>query len=260
MELKEIREVLEQAYPATYAMDWDNVGLLAGRKDKEVNTIYLALDATDEVVDAAIREGADLLLTHHPLVFSPLKKITDEGFIGRRLIRMIQADLSYYAMHTNYDVMRMGEVAAQMLGLKGQEVLDVTAEDPVRPEGIGRVGDLEETMTLESCGRMVKETFHLPGIRAFGDRKTKIRRLAVCPGSGKSEIKAALSKEADVLVTGDIDHHAGIDAVAQGLCIIDAGHYGIEQIYVADMKAFCERHFPEVRVVAAPVAHPFWTA
>ena len=259
MELRKIMEAIEAACPTEYAMEWDNVGLLAGRKDKEVRSIYIALDATDEVVDAAIREGADLILTHHPLLFSPMKQITDEGFIGRRIVRMIQADIAYYAMHTNYDVMRMGDLAGRMLELKEMEPLDVTWTDGERKEGIGRIGMLEEPVTLEACGRWVKDLFALPGIRVFGEKEMQIRRLAVCPGSGKSEIGEALAKGADVLVTGDIDHHSGIDAAAQGLAVIDAGHYGLEQIYIEDMKAFCERQFPDVQVAAAPAAHPFWT-
>jgi len=86
---KEIMEIIEEKYARTYALDWDNVGLLAGRSDKSVKKIYVALDATDEVIDAAIKMGADMLVTHHPLIMSGLKKITDGDFIGNRLIRLI---------------------------------------------------------------------------------------------------------------------------------------------------------------------------
>ena len=104
---KEIMRVIEATYPTTAALDFDNVGLLAGRAGKEVNRVYLALDATDAVIDRALEAGADMLITHHPLIFSPLKKINDEDFISRRILKLIRNDISYYAMHTNYDVLGM---------------------------------------------------------------------------------------------------------------------------------------------------------
>ena len=100
----DIIQKIEERYPTRYALEWDNVGLLAGRMDKEIKKIYIALDATDEVIDEAVTWGADMLLTHHPMIFKPVKRVTDQDFIGRRLMKMIQNDLSYYAMHTNYDV------------------------------------------------------------------------------------------------------------------------------------------------------------
>lgn len=105
MQCKEIIQVIEATFPRTAALGFDNVGLLAGRSEKEVSRIYLALDATDVVIDRAIKEGADMLITHHPLLFSAVKKVTDEDFITRRIVKLIQNDISYYAMHTNYDVL-----------------------------------------------------------------------------------------------------------------------------------------------------------
>ena len=107
---REIMQVIEASYPRKAALDFDNVGLLAGRSDKEVERVYLALDATDAVIDRAIRAGADMLITHHPLIFSAVKKVTDEDFITRRVIKLIRNDISYYAMHTNYDVLGMAEL------------------------------------------------------------------------------------------------------------------------------------------------------
>ena len=107
---KEIIQVIEATYPKEAALDFDNVGLLAGRSEKEVNRVYVALDATDAVIDRAVKEGAHMLITHHPMIFSPLKKVTDEDFVGSRIVKLIQNDISYYAMHTNYDVLGMAEL------------------------------------------------------------------------------------------------------------------------------------------------------
>ena len=255
---REIMQVIEASYPRKAALDFDNVGLLAGRSDKEVERVYLALDATDAVIDRAIRAGADMLITHHPLIFSAVKKVTDEDFITRRVIKLIRNDISYYAMHTNYDVLGMAELSEKILGIKDTEVLDVTMENENgKTEGIGRIGSLEKPMTLEECWVYVKHRLKLGSLKVFGDMGLNVSRMAVSPGSGKSAIAAALQKGADVLVTGDIGHHDGLDAVEQGLAVIDAGHYGTEYIFIDDMKRFLNDKLPVLDVITDPVIHPF---
>lgn len=257
MQCKEIMQVIEAAYPKSAALEFDNVGLQAGRASKEVYRVYLALDATDEAIEAAKEAGADMLITHHPLIFSPLKSVTDEGFISRRIVKLIQYDISYYAMHTNYDVLGMAELAGDVLKLEDTEVLDVTFGTPEKPEGIGRIGSLAESMTLQECCLYVKECLKLGSVKVFGDMEKKVRRMAVSPGSGKSAVRPAAEKGADVLVAGDIGHHDGLDAVEQGLAVIDAGHYGTEYIFLDDMKVFLSKKLPCLNVITAPVIHPF---
>lgn len=282
---RDIMNKIEDAYPRQYAMDWDNVGLLAGRDDKEVQRIYIALDATDDVIDAAIEWKADMLVTHHPLIFGGMKKINNQDFIGRRVLRLIRNDISYYAMHTNYDVMGMAELSVEKMELIGSEVLEVTyAEDTKdmedtpkvglkddeknqaegqrtqekrRSEGIGRIAELKTPVTLRECCGNVKNAFRLDSVRLFGDPDSIVKRIAICPGSGKSVIPVSLSKGADVLVTGDIGHHEGIDSVAQGMAIIDAGHYGIEHIFIEDMRHYLKTHTEGIEIIGAPIRHPF---
>ena len=256
MTCKEIMETIEAAYPVKYALDWDNVGLLAGRDDKDVKCIYIALDATDETVDAAIREQADMLVTHHPLIFGGLKRIHNRDFVGRRLLRLIGNDISYYAMHTNYDVCRMGRLAGEKMGFLNPRVLEVTCEEE-KEMGIGEIADLPSEMTLEEFSQAVKGAFRLEHVRVFGEPGKKVSRAAVCPGSGKSAIRPAIAKGADVLVTGDIGHHEGIDCVAQGLAVIDAGHYGVEHIFIGNVKEFLSEKLDGIRIVAEPVSNPF---
>ena len=254
---KEIVQVIEAAYPREAALDFDNVGLLAGRTEKEVERVYIALDATDAVIDRAIEAGADMLITHHPLIFSPLKKVTDEDFVSRRVVKLIQNDISYYAMHTNYDVLGMAELAKKILGIRDSEVLDITMEKDGKQEGIGRIGELEKPMTLEECCVYVKHKLNLGSLKVFGDMQAEVSRLAISPGSGRTAIAAAIAKGADVLVTGDIGHHDGLDAVEQGLAVIDAGHYGTEYIFIDDMRRFLEDKLPVLDVITTPVIHPF---
>ena len=253
----EIMKKIEDSYPKRYAMEWDNVGLLVGRCDKEVQKIYIALDATDEVIEDAVNWGADLLVTHHPMIFKGMKRITNQDFIGRRVLKLIQNDMSYYAMHTNYDVKGMAQLAGEYLEMEEMEVLEETAKEDGIMDGIGRVGLLKSEMTLQDCCQFVKKALGLPNVKVFGDLNQMVRRAAISPGSGKSVISCAMKKGADVLITGDIDHHEGIDAVAQGMMIIDAGHYGTEYIYMEDMRKFCAANFPEIQVRTAKVQQPF---
>lgn len=258
---KDVMNVIEREYPLSYALEWDNVGLLVGRDDKEVKRIYIALDATDKVIEKAISLKADMLITHHPMIFSPIKKICNLDFIGDRILKLIQNDISYYAMHTNYDVLGMADLSGDKMNLKDAQILEVTSEGDIgeedEPEGIGRVADLEEPMTLRECCEDVKEAFHLGAVKVFGNLEQKVKRIAICPGSGKSVIQTALEKKADVLITGDIGHHEGIDAVEQGLAIIDGGHYGIEHIFIEDMRQYLEKNLKQVEVIEAPINHPF---
>lgn len=257
MQCKEIMEIIETVYPKEAALSFDNVGLQAGRSNKEVKRIYLALDATKEVIQAAKDSQADMLITHHPLIFSPLKSVTDGDFISRRILELIQSDISYYAMHTNYDVLGMAGLAERILGLGDARVLDVTGEIDGREEGIGRIGMLEGSMTLKECCRYVKERLALDTVKVFGDLDREVQCLAVSPGSGKSAVAPAVKKGADVLVTGDIGHHDGLDAWEQGLAVIDAGHYGTEYIFIEDMKQFLETRLDGVEVRTALKAHLF---
>ena len=258
MEGRKIIRLLEAQSPPEYACGWDNVGLLAGDADKEIRKIYIALDATDEVVEEAVCMGADMLLTHHPLIFKGLKRVTADDFIGRRLMKLISNGIAYYAMHTNFDVKVMAALSAEVLGLNHTRVLDVTAVTDGREEGIGRVGALEEPMCLADCAKLVKSAFSLEQVKVFGDPGKLLTEAAISPGSGKGEIENAIAMGADVLITGDIDHHEGIDAVALGLSIIDAGHYGLEHIFVSYMAGYLKRHCTDVEVQTQQLSFPFW--
>lgn len=259
MKCSTILEELERLAPASCACDWDNVGLLAGDPAREVHTVYLALDATDEVIAEAIRAKAELLITHHPLIFGGIRQVTTEDFIGRRIWTMARQNMAYAAMHTNFDVCVMAELAADRLGLRDAMVLEETGTAPGTdtPCGIGRTGRLAQPMTLEQCGSLVKERFGLEGVHIFGDLQKTVSRVSVCPGSGKSEIPLAVKQGADVLITGDIDHHSGIDAVAQELCVIDAGHYGLEHIFVEYMAQYLGEKLPELDVAVREHISPY---
>ncbi len=257
MRCSDIIDKLNVLSPESYSEDWDNVGLLVGRKNKEINSIMLALDATDSVIEQAVLMNVDMLITHHPLIFHNMQRVINEDFTGRRIIKLIKHDISYYAMHTNFDVMGMADAVADEMQLMKREVLDITYEDEISKEGIGRIGYLPKIMSLNECAEYCKEVFGLKSIKVFGDLSQTIERASIVPGSGKDYIKLSIEKNADVIITGDIDHHSGMDALMQGISVIDAGHYGLEKIFVPYMEEIIKREMPDVLTYKAREEDPF---
>lgn len=249
-------KIMEQAFPGAMAQDWDNVGLLCGDADREVGSVYIALDATTRAVEEAVRSGADILLTHHPLIFSPMKRVVSDDYVGKRLIKIIEGHMIYYAVHTNYDARRMARIASGKLGLKDDCPLEPVGDEG---EGIGRTGALERPMTLKACAGFVKERFHIPDVRFFGDPDRIVKRVSVCPGSGRGMEDAAASQGSDVLIAGDFGHHDGIDALEKGIAVIDAGHYGLEHVFVEDMARFIREHCPGLTCFTETIRYPFQT-
>ena len=261
MKCSEIIKILERLAPPGCACDWDNPGLLVGREDKEVFSVLPALDCTEDVIRRAEKEGADLIITHHPMIFRPVKSVTDRDFTGRRILSLARADISLYAMHTNFDAAPggMGKLAADLLGLSGCRPLEPMGELDGKEFGIGTVGELGEGLTLRELAEKVKDVFGIPVVNVFGDAESakKFHRIAVCPGSGGSTLKYALASGAEVYISGDIGHHDGIDAVSSGMPVIDAGHYGIEHIFNGFIKKYLEEHVPGgIRVIAPEETFP----
>ncbi len=254
MRCQDIVNILERQSPHEYAMDWDNVGLLVGRRNKEVKKIMLAVDATMEVCRSAIDRNVDMIITHHPVIFSKLRRINDETVLGDKILSLVESGICCYATHTNFDTKGgMGREAAGMLGLKNTEVL----EETMNGEGIGEIGLLDKAVTLRELADFVKKTFGLENVSVFGDLSRKIEKVAIVPGSGKSDIDTATKKGAECLITGDIGHHEGIDAVEMGLTIIDASHYGIEKIFMQFMYNYLKDYLTDVDIEIIDTGVPF---
>ena len=237
MKCNDILNNLLKVMPKELAMSWDNVGLLAGSSEKEVKNIVVCLDLSEKLIEKAISFKADLIVSHHPLIFSPIKNVTDKTSVGKRLVSLIKNDISYIALHTNYDIAAgcMSDLVAERIGLFG-EPLEKTESVEDIDVGIGKVGDLEKPLKISEIAELVKERFNLPHLRVFdGGEDRLISRIAISPGSGKGMYKAAYEKRASLLISGDISHHDAVDALELGVATIDAGHYGLEHIFIADM-------------------------
>lgn len=257
MILKELIHDFTELAPAEYAMSWDNSGLLIGHPDADIQKVYISLDASGSAVDQAVMQGCDLLLTHHPLIFSPVKSIRADDFIGRRLLKLAENRISLYAMHTNFDITVMGRIVAEKLGQTIEGPLETILEENGQKAGIGTVGGLSGPIKLEDLAKAVKDSFELPQVRMFGDPQRLVRKAAICPGSGKGMAGEAIALGCDVLITGDIDHHEGIDSVEKGLAVLDAGHHGLEHIFVTYMAEWMQSHYPGIEVIRDVNSSPF---
>jgi len=259
MKSREIIKKIEAKWEPRYACDWDNVGLLVGDANKDVKHILVALDATEGVIAQAIEMKADMIISHHPMIFSAMKSVTNENFIGRRIINLIKHDISCYAAHTNFDITEMVRLNEESIELECTKVLQVTMEEDVL-QGFGRYGKIKKPSSLEDFAQYVKQQFNIEEVRIFGDPKREIKTAAISGGAGNSMVDDAIKVGVDVLVTGDISHRRGLDAIAAGMAIIDAGHYGTEWVFVPFVVETLSHMFPEVKVSMAKETTPFWTA
>lgn len=250
----DIIKILETQSPIEYALDWDNVGLLVGRRDKEVKKILLAVDATTKVVEAAINQGIDMIITHHPMIFGKISRVNDQTVLGSKILSLAEAGICLYSMHTNFDTRGgMAKLASGKLGLKQCQVLEETKDG----EGIGEIGFLNSTMSLKELCELVKDKFELDSVLLFGDEESTVDKVAISPGSGKSVIDIAIANRVQCLITGDIGHHEGIDAMDMGLSIIDASHYGLEKIFMEYMCNYLKDYMPEVEILMADTGVPY---
>lgn len=246
MQAKDIIIKLEELSPKHYACDWDNVGLMLGSEEKDVKKVMVVVDLHEELVDRAIKENVDMIITHHPFIFEGLKSINYDESIGRKIIKLTKNKVCVYSMHTNFDVSgSMAEIAADKLWIADREVLQVTSDDG---KGLGIIGTLAH-INLKSFAFVVKDTFKLENIKVYGNLKELVHKIAILPGAGRSAVNDAIKKGADVLITGDISHHAGIEAYEQGLKLIDAGHYGIEKIFIRFISDLLRENFEEIEVI-----------
>ena len=151
-------------------MDWDNSGLQTGRPDRPVRRVLIALDATSEVVDMAVREKADLILTHHPLIFKGVKRVTEDDFVGRRILTMAENRIACFAMHTNFDVLCMADAAADLLELSDRQVLEMTRQEWDQTEGIGRTVFSSQPALLRGSRSAGQKGLHTARFRRRRDR------------------------------------------------------------------------------------------
>jgi dinuclear metal center YbgI/SA1388 family protein len=228
---------MEKLAPTDTELHWDNGGFQVGSAQTLVDLALVALDCTDAVIDEAVSAGAQMIVTHHPLIFgSPLYKVTDGNLVGRKVLRLIKGGICLYCSHTALDLADGGtnDLLAEYLGLTGLEPLVGEGDE----KGLGRVGFLEKTCTLAELAAFAGRRLNVAA-RYAGNPETLIEKVAVNAGagSGRKYVAAALKAGAAALLTGDAKYHDTLEALEMGLCIVDATHYSTEAIMA---KRLCD--------------------
>jgi dinuclear metal center YbgI/SA1388 family protein len=237
--LGQLMLAVEELWPESLAESWDEVGLVAGHPSADVTRVMFAVDPTIDVIDEAIEWGAELLITHHPLLLRGVTSVAANTPKGRAVHRLIESGTALLTVHTNGDsaVGGVSDVLADALGLENVSPL-TPAADGLPEEGIGRVGDLSESMTL---GDFAARVFGiLPavagGVRVSGDKDGLVQRVAVCGGAGDSLFAEVRASNADLYVTADLRHHPASEAreaaVNDRPYLIDVSHFASEWLWL----------------------------
>jgi dinuclear metal center YbgI/SA1388 family protein len=244
----DILKCIESFAPTYMKEPWDNVGLNCGRMDKEVRKILVALDASTEACHEAKEVGADLLLTHHALIWKS-GFVTDQTQWGRDVLFLIENGIACVNAHTNLDEAPGGvnDELARLLGLRNVEVINPRGVDEQgRPWGLLHKGDVQE-QTLEEFMALIKQQLGTPVLRYVSGGKP-VRKVAVGGGACGTEFMDAVNAGCDTFVTSDVKYNHFWDSRDNGMSIIDAGHFYTENPVVAVMAAKVRADFPEITV------------
>lgn len=258
MKIKEIVKFLDEKYPINIAEEWDNVGFLIGNEENELKSVVVALDLTEEVIDKAIVKGANLIITHHPLIFNSIKKITSKTIQGKKILKIIENNISVYSLHTNIDLIKDGlnDYIGKLLFPNEKDSKILIESEKNLEIGLGRVYNLESYVSVNELIKLLKEGLKLKGVRFIGtDKEKKVKKVAIINGAGASYWKKVRNRGVDILITGDIKYHEGVDAKELDFPMIDIGHYESE-IYFIELlnKILIEQFEIEVeKVEGAPV-------
>jgi dinuclear metal center YbgI/SA1388 family protein len=253
----DILAVMERIAPKASAEPWDSVGLAAGHPDWPVKKIWVALDPLEDVLEEAARQGANLLVTHHPLFFTPIQSLNLASTLGRIVEMAITKKIAIFCAHTNLDKADQGVNAAlaEALGLGQCQVL--APEDAAGGEkqsGMGLVGELSAQTTLADFAQKVKKALAADSVRMVGDKAAPVSRVAVCGGSGSSLLPKFFESNAHVFVTGDIRYHDALLVLEKGRSLLDAGHFATERVVVKPLARLLGQElaktWPEVAVCA----------
>lgn len=228
MKLENIMNVIENIAPKKLKEDFDNVGLMVGDKEKNINKILLALDCTMDVIEEAKKIGAELILTHHPLIFRKPSSITTDTLLGKKVIELIKNDINLYSAHTNWDSAKEGlnDTIVKMLGLESSRIISKCKSN--EEAGIGRIAVLPQEKTLKEIIEQVRVSLGVTNLRYAGNLEQKIKTISIVNGSGQSFFEDSIRLGADLVITGDTTYHFVSDYEEMGLSIIDVGHFNSE--------------------------------
>lgn len=250
--VKDIIKAMEDFAPINLKEDFDNVGLMVGDKDKEVKKILLSLDCTLEVIEEAKEKGANLIITHHPLLFIKPRSITTDTLVGKKVIELIKNDISLYSSHTNLDSASGGlnETIVNLLGYDSKELIETNKNSRTSNDGLGRIIRLDKKIKLETLVNNVKEKLNIDSLKVVKACE-EVQNIAVINGSGSSFLDIAYRKGADCVITGDTTYHFASDYKEMGVSIIDTGHFLSEWLVFLEVINKIKDKFGDVEIIVS---------
>lgn len=259
----DVLEVIRGFAPERFQESWDNCGLCIGDENDVVRGVLVGFDCTPELVDEAVSCGANLIVTHHPLIFGGLKRISPDDPVGLAVIKAVRAGISVYAAHTSADKTAGGVswAMARRMGLENVSVLDVDRKNsgPEGDCGLGIVGDFPEPLPVDAAVEKVKSAFGIPCARTSRLWSgLMVKRVAACGGAGSSLIPSALAAGAQLYVCGDVSYHHFF--TPEGFVVMDVGHYESEADIVDILFSLIRKNFHTfaVRMMRTDYTNPIY--
>ncbi|MDU0946672.1 Nif3-like dinuclear metal center hexameric protein [Anaerococcus obesiensis] len=238
MKIKDIIKFLEERFPLSLQEEWDNSGLQIGNIENDLTNIMISLDLDEQTIQKAKEKSCNLIINHHPFLFSSIKSIDLNEEKGKIIKDLIKNDITVFAMHTNLDIGKGGvnDNLAKLLELKDISNLDTNNENPM-----ARFGYTDE-ITAYDFSKFVKEKLNCKGLILYGDKNKKIKKVALCGGAGSDFISDAIKKDCDLIVTSDVKYHEAIDNCKK-INIVDPGHFASENHIIYMIKDLLEKNF-----------------
>jgi dinuclear metal center YbgI/SA1388 family protein len=254
MNVEEVLDYINELAPWKYAEEWDNVGLMLGSRTNQVKKLMLCMDVTSQVIDEAMDQEANLIVSHHPFLFSKLNTVDLDTMKGQQISTLIKNDINVISAHTNLDVAVGGvnDTLAEAVGLTNCGILKSYIPEGFDVNmGMGKVGELPARLCFEEFICIVKKNLDIVSLRLIGVQPKTIKKVAVFCGSFDVDLDIIKRHEVDVLITGDMKYHTALDAREMGLCILDVGHYASEHLILNKFKKLLENRFDNLEVICS---------
>lgn len=248
MKVRTFIDIFENIIPNKLALNFDNVGLLIGDYDKDINGIYLCLDINEKVINKVKKYNINTIISHHPVIFNPINRIVKDNILSKKIMDCISNNINIISYHTNLDIVvnGMNENMVKILNFDyiDIDILDINEWDDKC--GIGRIIKLRETLDIKFIIQEIKQKFKIHTLKFVDSGVQKINKICLINGSGNSLIKKCLNRGIDLVITGDITYHTAFEALENGLSLIDMGHFNSENIvYMESMKYFIKKFIKE---------------
>ena len=255
IKVQHVAEVMNRIAPRQLAEDWDNPGLLVGSFDAEVEKVFVSLDVTDEVINAAAEFGADLIVAHHPLIFRAVKNFRTDLPLGKKLQTLIKNDISVFAAHTNLDSVQGGvnDVLAEKLGLVEVKMF---GDEEI---SLGRIGKLPEKMTAKDFAMHVKKSLNCESVRLVDAGDFLIEKVGICGGAGSEFISKAKFFGAQAFVTGDLKYHEAQSAVENKIHVVDA-EFPIVHVLAENLREEFEKLSYKIKIAEDTISRDVFTS